>query len=303
MPSSRQKPPKLINGKKLRSTDIDALFHKRDLELRRNSKGREAYLAYISEGISKRQDWEMVMKYQRKNRSLFNSPSATAAALSHLPNAGFHYLTALIDKFENAGYSHTSSFSYLSPETIESLGIIQHFREEITSVLDKTYRYSWIHSRALAFRILHVNGYNVSSEPLGGFAEGHFFNSLGGYLKDLDAVVELFRASQFIVNDALEFPHYQVCRDFLRLAVEDYNACQSMYREELKQLERWGREKRLDKLKFSRQKLAYCHFSAAATICFKENGSIVPRQCKELFWKLCKVLHFTSHEPTLVHHL
>ncbi|PPD87234.1 hypothetical protein GOBAR_DD15806 [Gossypium barbadense] len=88
-------------------------------------------------------------------------------------------------------------------------------------------------------------------------------------------------------------------KDFLRLAVEDYNACQSMYREELKQLERWVREKRLDKLKFSRQKLAHCHFSAAATICFKENGSILPRQCKELFWKLCKVLHFTSHEPYL----
>lgn len=28
---------------------------------------------------------------------------------------------------------------------------------------------------------------------------------------------------------------------------------------------RWVREKRLDKLKFARQKLAYCYFSAAAT--------------------------------------
>ncbi|MBA0733268.1 hypothetical protein Gogos_017303, partial [Gossypium gossypioides] len=197
----------------------------------------------------------MVMKYQRKNGSLFNSPSATAAALSHLPNAGFHYLTALLGKFENA------------VPTLHPFRISQHFREEITSVLDETYRgrkrYSWIHSRALALRILHVNGYDVSSGPLGGFAEGHFFNSLGGYLKDLDAVSipdlhSLHASSSSIGN-----------KDFLRLAVEDYNACQSMYREELKQLERWVREKRLDKLKFSRQKLAYCHFSAAATICFK----------------------------------
>lgn len=29
--------------------------------------------------------------------------------------------------------------------------------------------------------------------------------------------------------------------------------------------DRWVKEKRLDKLKFARQKLAYCYFSAAAT--------------------------------------
>ncbi|XP_017639059.1 ent-kaurene synthase, chloroplastic isoform X1 [Gossypium arboreum] len=336
----------------LRSTDIDALFHKRDLQLRReNSKGREAYLAYVSEGIGKHQDWEMVMKYQRQNGSLFNSPSATAATLSHLPNSGcLRYLTALLDKFENA--VPTLHPFHVFPrlwmvETVESLGIGQHFREEITSVLDETYR-CWLQGEeeifldlptcALAFRILRVNGYDVSSEALAGFAEEHFFNSLGGYLKDLDAVIELFRASQMIihpneqllekhiswtshflkqelsntskcaykhkqnimqkVNDALEFPHYASLerlvyrrnivnydvddtrmlkssysslsignKDFLRLAVEDFNACQSVYREELKQLERWVREKRLDNLKFARQKLAYCYFSAAATLC------------------------------------
>lgn len=30
--------------------------------------------------------------------------------------------------------------------------------------------------------------------------------------------------------------------------------------------DRWVKEKRLDKLKFARQKLAYCYFSAAATL-------------------------------------
>ncbi|KAK8705802.1 hypothetical protein V6N13_049393 [Hibiscus sabdariffa] len=307
----------------LRSTDIDALFHKRDLELRS--------LADLCLTIASlvQQDWEMVMKYQRKNGSLFNSPSTTAAVLSHIPNAGcLCYLTELLEKFGNA-------------ETIESLGIGQHFREEIASVLDETYR-CWMQGEeeifldpvtcAMAFRILRLN------ESLTGFAGEHFFKSLGGYLKDLDAVVELFKASQMIihpneqflekqiswtshflrressngstyaykrtqniiqkVNDALEFPHYaslerlvhrrnivdyavddihmlksSYCsssignKDFLRLAVEDFNGCQSIYREELKQLERWVRDKRLDKLKFARQKLAYCYFSAAATIC------------------------------------
>ncbi|XVE53417.1 hypothetical protein DITRI_Ditri03aG0001100 [Diplodiscus trichospermus] len=338
----------------LRSTDIDALFRKRDLELRScqggNSKGREAYLAYVSEGIGKHQDWGMVMKYQQKNGSLFNSPSTTAAALAHLQNAScLCYLNALLEKFGN-GVPTLHPF-HLYPrlrmvETIESLGISQHFRKEIAILLEEVYR-CWLQGEeeifsdpatcALAFRILRVNGYDVSAEPLAGFAEEHFFSSLGGYLKDLDAALELFRASQMIihpdeqvlkkqnswttrflkqelskssicaykrkeyivqkVNDALEFPHYaslerllhrrnivnyavdnmrmlktSFCsssidnKDFLRLAVEDFNACQSIYREEFKQLERWLQNKRLDKLKFARQKLAYCYFSAAATI-------------------------------------
>lgn len=71
-----------------------------------NSEGWKAYLAYISEGIGKSQDWEMVMKYQRKNGSLFNSPSTTAAAFTHLNNAGcLNYLRTLIEKFGNAGSS------------------------------------------------------------------------------------------------------------------------------------------------------------------------------------------------------
>ncbi|XP_007022741.2 PREDICTED: ent-kaur-16-ene synthase, chloroplastic isoform X1 [Theobroma cacao] len=338
----------------LRSTDVDAMFHKRDLELRschkESSKGMQAYLAYVSEGIGKHQDWGMVMKYQQKNGSLFNSPSTTAAALAHTQNAGcLYYLNALLEKFGNA--VPTLYPFHLCPrlsmvETIESLGIGEHFRKEITSVLDETYR-CWLQGEeeifldpatcALAFRILRVNGYDISSEPLTGFAEEHFFNSLGGYLKDLGAALELFRASQMMihpdeqvlekqnswtshflkqelsnssmsadklrkyiiqkVNDALEFPHYaslerlvhrrnienyavdnirmlktSYCsssignKDLLRLAVEDFNACQSIYREELKQLERWVQENRLDKLKFARQKLAYCYFSAAATI-------------------------------------
>ncbi|OMP00169.1 hypothetical protein CCACVL1_03450 [Corchorus capsularis] len=339
----------------LRSTDIEALFHKRDLELRscnrESSKGREAYLAYVSEGIGKHQDWGMVMKYQRKNGSLFNSPSTTAAALAHLQNDGcLCYLQALLEKFGNAVPTIYPFHLYprlFMVETIESLGIGEHFRKEIRSVLDETYR-CWLQGEeeifldpatcALAFRILRANGYEVSSEPLTGFAEEHFFSSLGGYLKDSDAVLELFRASEMIiypdelvlekqnswtshflkqelssssksadkinkyavqkVKDALEYPHYaslqrlvyrrniesydvdymrmlktSYCsssidnKNFLRLVVEEFNACQSIYRQELKQLERWVQENRLDKLKFARQKLAYCYFSAAATIC------------------------------------
>lgn len=68
------------------------------------SEGRKAYLSYISEGMGKYQDWEMVMKYQRKNGSIFNSPSATAAAFPHLQNTDcLQYLNLLLEKFDNAG--------------------------------------------------------------------------------------------------------------------------------------------------------------------------------------------------------
>lgn len=75
-------------------------------------------MAYISEGLGNLNDWNMVMKYQMKNGSLFNSPSATASVLIHHQNAGcLHYLTSLLDKFGNAGIRfilHIQSFkSYI----------------------------------------------------------------------------------------------------------------------------------------------------------------------------------------------
>ena len=75
-----------------------------------NTEGWKAYLTYISEGLGRSQDWEMAMKYQRKNGSLFNSPAATAAAFAHLNDTlCFNYLRSLVDKFDNAGWSIISN--------------------------------------------------------------------------------------------------------------------------------------------------------------------------------------------------
>lgn len=190
---------------------------------------------------------------------------------------------------------------------------------------------------AMAFRILRLNGYDVSSDPFYQYSEDKFADSLEGYLKDVGAVIELYRASQAIihpdesvlvrqglwtkhllkqksspyrlyadklrsyvdleVNDVLNFPyhanlerllnrrsmeHYNVeetrilktsyrssnlaNREILNLAVEDFNMCQSIHIEELKQLSRWVVESKLDTLKFARQKQVYCYFSSAATL-------------------------------------
>ncbi|KAM7528822.1 hypothetical protein LguiB_032232 [Lonicera macranthoides] len=341
-------------------TILNTMLHNRELELKRCyewlPEERDAYLAYVSEGMPKLQDWEMVMnKYQRKNGSLFKSPATTAAALTHHhhQDAGcLNYIRSLLDKFGNAVptvYPVDIYVRICMIDNLERLGIDWHFKEEIRNVLDETYS-CWLQGDeqifmdvatcAIAFRVLRINGYDVSSDPLTQIAkEGSYFNSLSGYLKGITDALELYRASQLIispdesalrkqnlqsshflqqtlsngsiwsdrlskyiieeVDDALNFPLYSSLErlasrryiehynrdcstirvlktsycssnignnDYLKLAVEDFNICQSIYREENEQAERWVIESGLDKLKFARQKTAYCSFSAAATL-------------------------------------
>ncbi|OVA15215.1 Terpene synthase [Macleaya cordata] len=342
----------------LSQTTIDALLQKRDLEFERfsesNSEGSKVYLAYIAEGWGIFHDWKGIMKYQRKNGSLFNSPSATAAAFVHLQDTNcLNYLHSLLERFGNAvptAYPLDISICLSMVDSLERLGIDRHFRNEIKSFLDKLHR-CWlnmdeeifldIETCALAFRILRMHGYDISSDALAQFDEDHFFNTPGGYLKDLPNALELYRASQIMifpdesilerqnswssrflklglskcsghgdmlyesiiqeVDYALKVPFYATLerlenkrnvehyntdnfrilktsyrslnidnRDIIEFAVEDFNLCQSIHRKELQQLERWVKENRLDKLKFARQKLTYCYFSAAATLFFPE---------------------------------
>jgi len=121
------------------------------------------------------QDWKTIMKYQRKNGSLFNSPATTAAAFQRLKNAEcLGYLQSVLEKFGNAGMLQELYFLKLSLftnfrrviaffllfffksvptihpldiyarlymiDSLERLGINHHFKEEIRSVLDDTYR-------------------------------------------------------------------------------------------------------------------------------------------------------------------
>ncbi|CAI0557654.1 unnamed protein product [Linum tenue] len=71
----------------LDAAQIDAMIrNNRDVALTGvdRSNGRDAYLAYILEGIgSSHQARGNAMRFQRKNGSILNSPSATAAAVIH----------------------------------------------------------------------------------------------------------------------------------------------------------------------------------------------------------------------------
>nr|UZM18091.1 ent-kaurene synthase [Gymnaconitum gymnandrum] len=202
----------------LGQTSLNSVLRKRDMELQRvstsNSEGRKLYQAYVAEGLGKSQDWEEVMKYQRKNGSLFNSPSTTAAAAAHLQDANcFKYLHSILEEFGNAvptTYPLDIYTQLCMVDTLEKLGIARHFNTEIGNVLDKTYN-CWltkdeeifldVSTSAMAFRILRAHGYDVSSDALAQFDEQGFSNTLGGYLKDSGAALEIYRASQIVFPD------------------------------------------------------------------------------------------------------
>ncbi|GAB2225239.1 hypothetical protein Droror1_Dr00006030 [Drosera rotundifolia] len=85
--------------------DVKAILKKKDFELERckNTRVRNHCLAFISEGMGELQDWEMAMTYQRKNGSILNSPSATAAALLHIHDSSCHsYLCSVLQRFGSA---------------------------------------------------------------------------------------------------------------------------------------------------------------------------------------------------------
>jgi hypothetical protein len=92
----------------IRQTDVHGILHLRKMELKRQalygSYGRKAYMAYIAEGLGNMLDWDEVMKFQRKNGSLFSCPSTTAVALIHKYNDQAHqYLNSLVSEFGGAG--------------------------------------------------------------------------------------------------------------------------------------------------------------------------------------------------------
>ncbi|CAL1371739.1 unnamed protein product [Linum trigynum] len=218
----------------LKSAQIDSMLRDRATALSSanpGSQGRDAYLAYISEGIGSSQDWETAMKFQRQNGSLFNSPSATAAAFIHLHDPdSLRYLRSAAAAGKNGGvpviYPHGIHAQLCLVDAVEGLGIDCHFAEEIKLALTHIYR-SWQQGEedifldpttcAMAFRILRLHGYPVSADAFHRFTEERFWSdTLEGYLKDERAVLELHKASKLIFPRESIMEHQQAwTRQFL----------------------------------------------------------------------------------------
>ncbi|CAM0878121.1 unnamed protein product [Alopecurus aequalis] len=174
---------------------IASILHLRDMQLNRlvgqESGGREAYLAYVAQGLVNMVDWNKVMKYKRKNGSLFNSPAATAASLVHKCDyKSLQYLNFIVTTLDGAvpAVYPLNIYCQLSlVNTLENIGISRYFAREIKSVLDKTYR---------------MNGYDVSSDELAHVAEiSAFQNTLQGYLNDTKSLIELYKASKVCFSE------------------------------------------------------------------------------------------------------
>ncbi|KAK1653817.1 hypothetical protein QYE76_071622 [Lolium multiflorum] len=96
-------------------------------------------------------------------------------------------------------------------DTLEKVGISQHFSREIKIILDMTYSLwlqrdeeimSDVSTFATVFRILRMNGYDVSSDELSHVEDAFTFqNSLEGYLHDTRAILELYKASRVSVSE------------------------------------------------------------------------------------------------------
>nr|AWA45186.1 hypothetical protein SS81E14_000003 [Saccharum spontaneum] len=203
----------------IRQTDVRGILHLREMELKRqvvdSSSGRKAYMAYIAEGLGNMLDWDEVMKFQRKNGSLFSSPSTTAVTLIHKYNdQALQYLNLLVSEFGSAVpamYPLKIHCQLSMVDALEKMGISQHFVSDIESILDMAYS-CWLQKDeeimmdiatcAMAFRLLRMNGYDVSSDELSHVAgPSNFHDSLHGYLNDTKSLLELYKASKVSLSE------------------------------------------------------------------------------------------------------
>ncbi|KAF7013134.1 unnamed protein product [Triticum aestivum] len=204
----------------VKENDISGILHLREMELTRlageKSCGKEAYLAYVAqEGLVSLLDCNEVMNFQRKNGSLFNSPAATAAALVHrYDDKALQYLDSIVNIYGSAVptvYPQNIYYQLSMVDALKKIGISRHFSSEINSILDKAY-ISWlqrddeimldVETCAMAFRLLRMNGYDVSSDELSHVAEAStFHSSLEGYLNDTKSLLELYKASKVCLSE------------------------------------------------------------------------------------------------------
>ncbi|KAJ9168343.1 hypothetical protein P3X46_019883 [Hevea brasiliensis] len=228
------------------NSSIEGMLLKRDLEIK-SFQGETNRLAYVAEGLTRLNDWQELMKYQRSNGSLFNSPSATAAAFIHFHDGKcLDYLSSLVKKFDKAVptiYPLNIYPRLYMIDNLAKLGIDGHFTEVIATTLDDIYRilnlqmdYALKHSYANLERIesrRYIESYSV------------------------DDIALLKTSYRYLNIDN---------KDLLTFSFQDFNECQAIYRKEMKYLEKWVEEYSFKNLKFARQTIAYTYFSIAAVL-------------------------------------
>ncbi|KAI3472949.1 hypothetical protein Pfo_028005 [Paulownia fortunei] len=141
--------PEMVNYAKeldltlpLSPTLVDSLLHIQDSEIRKQNQ------EYVAEGLGNSCNWKgVLLAHQRSNGSLFNSPATTAAALIHChDDKCFEYLISVLKACNRWGTSLPTVYpmdiytGLYVVDTLERLGVNQHFEFELGNILDEIYR-------------------------------------------------------------------------------------------------------------------------------------------------------------------
>ncbi|XP_075086685.1 cis-abienol synthase, chloroplastic-like isoform X8 [Nicotiana tabacum] len=199
---------------------VNMMLCERELTIERALKnefeGNMANVEYFAEGLGELCHWKEMMLRQRHNGSLFDSPATTAAALIYhqYDEKCFGYLNSILKLHDNwvpticPTKIHSNLFLV---DALQNLGVDRYFKTEVKRVLDEIYRlwlekneeiFSDVAHCAMAFRLLRMNNYEVSSVELEGFVDQeHFFTTSSGKLMNHVAILELHRASQVAIHE------------------------------------------------------------------------------------------------------
>nr|WJJ50358.1 diterpene synthase 4 [Cephalotaxus harringtonia] len=220
--------PALMEDAKFMSLDLpydNELLHKvyeeRALKLKRIPMEflhkYPSTLLHSLEGLRDQVDWRKILKLQSKDGSFLFSPASTACALAETSDINcVRYLDKITNK-HNGGVPNVypvDLFEHLwMVDRLERLGIARYFQEEITDNLEYVYRYwtnqgiGWaressvqdVDDTSMAFRLLRLHGFDVTSEAFSHFKQGDQFICFKGQASQaVTGMYNLYRASQVL---------------------------------------------------------------------------------------------------------
>ncbi|KAG0456773.1 hypothetical protein HPP92_024561 [Vanilla planifolia] len=162
-------------------------------------------------------DWERLLKLQSSDGSFLSSPSSTAYVLMQTGNEKcLRYLQKAVDKY-NGGVPTVypvDLFEHLwVVDRLQRLGLSHFFETDFQYCIDYVYK-NWrkcgicwasnlemrdVGDTAMAFRLLRLHGYDVSSDVFRYFEkEGEFFCFVGQLNQAITAMYNLNRAAQLM---------------------------------------------------------------------------------------------------------
>nr|BAD42452.1 ent-CDP synthase [Oryza sativa Japonica Group] len=218
---------------------LQDIYAKRQLKLakipREALHARPTTLLHSLEGMENL-DWERLLQFKCPAGSLHSSPAASAYALSETGDKELlEYLETAINNFDGGApctYPVDNFDRLWSVDRLRRLGISRYFTSEIEEYLEYAYRHlspdgmsygglcpvKDIDDTAMAFRLLRLHGYNVSSSVFNHFEkDGEYFCFAGQSSQSLTAMYNSYRASQIVFpgdDDGLEQLR-AYCRAFL----------------------------------------------------------------------------------------